>query len=246
VHAPRIEVAVDREGSRPGGPDRDLLRLVGLEGLLDPVGIESFPDTGRSRVLLTPAGRREAERAAVWPDYLIRAVEGLDPAEQAVLLRVLVNRNVSTSAHGSPGRGVLHSAQVRRAFDLLDDALDSLGAAQDLLATGRWAKACFMAQQAAELAAKAALNALGRERKGHDVHHLLEELGREVPEVLNFMEDAKILDQYYIPTRYMNAFAEGSARSHFTERQAKEAVSMAERVVRGMERIVHGRLPRRD
>lgn len=59
---------------------------------------------------------------------------------------------------------------MRRAEDLLDDAQDFIGAAKDLLSTKRWAKVCFMSQQAAELAVKAALNALGRERRGHDVH----------------------------------------------------------------------------
>jgi HEPN domain-containing protein len=85
---------------------------------------------------------------------------------------------------------------MRRADDLLDDAQDSLGAAKDLLVSQRWARVCFMAQQAAELAVKAALNALGMERRGHDVHRLLEELGQERGDVLEFIDEAKILDQY--------------------------------------------------
>ncbi len=128
---------------------------------------------------------------------------------------------------------------MRRAEDLFDDAQDSLGAAKDLLAGQRWAKACFMAQQAAELAVKAALNALGKERRGHDIHRLLEELGQDIPEALAFIDDAKILDQYHIPTRYMNAFAEGSARAHFTEKQAKEAVAMMERILARMREVVY-------
>ena len=127
---------------------------------------------------------------------------------------------------------------MRRAQDLLDDAEDSLGAAKDLVATHRWTKACFMSQQAAELAVKAALNALGKERRGHDVHRLLEELGQDMPEALAFIEQGKILDQYYIPTRYMNAFAEGSAKAHFTEKQAKDAVTTAERILIRMRKIV--------
>jgi len=129
---------------------------------------------------------------------------------------------------------------MRRAGDLLDDVEDFLGAARDLLKTGRWAKACFMSRQAAELAVKAALNSLGKERKGHDVHSLLEELIREGTEVSEFTDKAKILDQYYIPTRYMNAFPEGSARSHFTEGQAREAVEMAESILLRMREIVEG------
>lgn len=128
---------------------------------------------------------------------------------------------------------------MRRAEDLLDDAEDFIGAANDLLSTKRWAKVCFMSQQAAELAAKAALNVLGRERRGHDVHTLLEDLGEERKEILKFLDEGKTIDQYYIPTRYMNAFAEGSARSHFTERHAEEAIRIAERIFSAMRKIIN-------
>lgn len=130
---------------------------------------------------------------------------------------------------------------MKRVGDLFDDAEDCLGAARDLLATGRWAKVCFLCQQTAELAVKAALNALGKERRGHDIHVLLEELAKERKEVLSLVEMGKILDHYYIPTRYMNAFAEGSARVHFTEKQAREAVEVAEKILLSMkEHARHG------
>ena len=128
---------------------------------------------------------------------------------------------------------------MRRVADLLDDAEDCLGAAKDLLGTKRWAKACFLSQQGAKLAVKAALNALGKEGRRHDIHSLVEEVGEEKGEVLQFVEEAKLLDQYYIPTRYMNAFSEGSARSHFTERQAVEAVEIAERIFLKMREIAY-------
>lgn len=37
----------------------------------------------------------------------------------------------------------------------------------------------------------------------------------------------------------MNAFAQGSARSHFTERQAEEAVKIAEEIFSAMWKIVN-------
>ncbi|HZT53017.1 MAG TPA: MarR family winged helix-turn-helix transcriptional regulator [Gaiellaceae bacterium] len=40
-------------------------------------------------IALTAAGRREAERAARWPDVLLEAVDALSPEEQAVFLRGL-------------------------------------------------------------------------------------------------------------------------------------------------------------
>jgi len=41
-------------------------------------------------VTLTPSGRRVADRAAEWPDFLVQAVDALTPAEQAAFLRGLV------------------------------------------------------------------------------------------------------------------------------------------------------------
>jgi DNA-binding MarR family transcriptional regulator len=40
-------------------------------------------------IALTAAGRREAERAARWPDVLLEALDALSPEEQAVFLRGL-------------------------------------------------------------------------------------------------------------------------------------------------------------
>lgn len=40
-------------------------------------------------LVLTPRGRRAAERASVWPDALLAAVDELDPDEQAAFLRGL-------------------------------------------------------------------------------------------------------------------------------------------------------------
>jgi DNA-binding MarR family transcriptional regulator len=50
------------------------------------------PDDDRRarQVVLTDAGRREARRAALWPDVLLDAVAVLAPGEQAVFLRALV------------------------------------------------------------------------------------------------------------------------------------------------------------
>lgn len=39
---------------------------------------------------LTPAGRREAELTASWPDFLLGAIDTLSPGEQAVFLRGLI------------------------------------------------------------------------------------------------------------------------------------------------------------
>lgn len=123
-------------------------------------------------------------------------------------------------------------------MDLLEDAEDFLGAALDLLRAGRWSKVCLCAQQCAEMALKAALNSLGIEMKGHDLSGLLEELSKYVGGLEGLEDKAKILDQYYIPTRYANAFYSGSAKSHYTESQARDALRYAEEIFERMKRIV--------
>ncbi|MBS7627179.1 HEPN domain-containing protein, partial [Candidatus Bathyarchaeota archaeon] len=121
---------------------------------------------------------------------------------------------------------------MERSLDLLKDAEDFLGAAEDLFKTGRWAKVCFNCQQSVELALKAALNSLGLERRGHDLSELLSELVKYQEEMKRFQDAAKKLDQYYIPTRYANAFFSGSAMEHYTKSQAEEALQYAREIFR--------------
>ena len=51
----------------------------------------SAPEDGRAVALvLTPSGRKQADRIAEWPDFLTNAVDTLSPNEQAAFLRALV------------------------------------------------------------------------------------------------------------------------------------------------------------
>ena len=127
-----------------------------------------------------------------------------------------------------------------RSADFLADSEDFLGTARDLLPHARWSKACFCAQQAAELAVKAALQKIGVERRGHDVSTLLTELQQHRPAVAPLLDRAKILDQYYIPTRCGNAFGAGSATSHYTPAQAEQAIQFATEIFEEMKRLVEG------
>jgi len=130
---------------------------------------------------------------------------------------------------------------MERALDLIRDAEDFIGAAKDLFKTGRWAKVCFNCQQCIELALRATLNSLGLERKGHDLSDLLEELLIYRRDLGAFKEGVKILDQYYIPTRYANAFYSGSAMEHYTRQQAEEALRSTEELFGELKRIVSER-----
>jgi len=115
-----------------------------------------------------------------------------------------------------------------RARDWLRQAEDELLWAGDLLATRRWAAVCFLAQQVAEKSLKAIALARGAlQMKSHSTLELAEALGvdGEIDEM------ARILDQYYISTRYPDAFSTGSPSQYFVERQALEALGFAKAFV---------------
>ena len=85
--------------------------------------------------------------------------------------------------------------------------------------------ACFAAQQSAEKAVKALHLAYGQEAWGYIVARLLQELPVAVPDDL--LEKAKVLDNFYIPTRYANGHSEGAPFEHYGPLQSGEAIRYA-------------------
>jgi len=88
--------------------------------------------------------------------------------------------------------------------------------------------ACFSAQQSAELAVKALLQSRGRIELGHSVYQLLQKT-EDAPSDL--VDAARVLDRYYIPTRYPNGFPDGAPMDFYDQRTAEEAVSYAAAIV---------------
>lgn len=116
-----------------------------------------------------------------------------------------------------------------RADDWLSQAQRNLEQALASKRDGRHEWACFAAQQAAELAAKALHLFFGQEAWGHVVAKLLTELPVEVPEDL--IEKAKVVDNFYIPTRYPIGHAEGAPFHHYGSIQSGEAIRYAGEIV---------------
>jgi len=103
---------------------------------------------------------------------------------------------------------------------------------------GFFAQACFVCQQSGEKALKALAYALGdRQVLGHSLFVLVEKLRDSYPGLASLSEDAGILDQYYIGTRYPNGIPDGVPYEVYRERQAREALQMAGRIVREARRI---------
>lgn len=81
------------------------------------------------------------------------------------------------------------------------------------------------AQQSAEKAVTALHLHLKQEAWGHVVARLLAELPLTVPQEL--VEKAKVLDGFYIPTRYANGHPEGAPFEHYGKMQSTDAIRYA-------------------
>ncbi|MEW6772268.1 MAG: HEPN domain-containing protein [Bacillota bacterium] len=118
-----------------------------------------------------------------------------------------------------------------RAYDWLNQALRDLEQAEDSRAAGRHEWACFAAQQAAEKAVKALHLHLGQEAWGHVVAKLLRELPEATAVPKKLIEKGRVLDNFYIPSRYPNSHPEGAPFEHYGSLQSGEAVRYAREII---------------
>jgi len=112
-----------------------------------------------------------------------------------------------------------------RSKDWLAQAERDLEQAKSSRAEGRHEWACFAAQQSAEKAVKALHLFMGQEAWGHVVAKLCRELPVDVPE--NVIDKAKVLDNFYVPTRYANGHPEGPPFEHYGKLQSGDAIRYA-------------------
>jgi HEPN domain-containing protein len=94
---------------------------------------------------------------------------------------------------------------------------------------GRHEWACFAAQQSSEKAVKALHLFLKQEAWGHVVARLLHELPFSVSEDL--IDKAKVLDGFYIPTRYANGHPEGAPFEHYGKIHSRDAIDYAGQIL---------------
>jgi HEPN domain-containing protein len=118
-----------------------------------------------------------------------------------------------------------------RSQDRLKQALMDLAQAEDSQKSGRHEWACFAAHQAAEKAVKALHLSLGQEAWGHVVARLLGELPSSVALPENLVEKSRVLDNFYIPTRYPNGHPSGPPYEHYGPLQSQEAIQYAREIV---------------
>ncbi|MDP9022908.1 MAG: HEPN domain-containing protein [Actinomycetota bacterium] len=108
----------------------------------------------------------------------------------------------------------------------LAQASEDLDVADLLVDHGRYAHACFLAQQSAEKTLKAFLYARGAELViGHSVADLCAEVARQAPDLAGRCADWATLDQFYIPTRYPDALPGDIPSRVYGPEQASAALS---------------------
>ena len=112
-----------------------------------------------------------------------------------------------------------------RSKDWLAQAERDLEQAEASQRDGRHEWACFAAHQAAEKAVKALHLSLKQEAWSHVVARLLKEL--PIPVSDNLVEKAKVLDSFYLPTRYANGHPEGAPFEHYGSIQSTDGIAYA-------------------
>ncbi len=127
---------------------------------------------------------------------------------------------------------------MNRARDWLTQARRDLEHARRSIDLEHFEWACFAAQQAAEKAAKALHMHLGTIAWGHSVFELLDGLPSALRPPGALVDQAKMLDRFYIPSRYPNAHPAGPSSQFYTRADAEQGVSAAEAVVSYCERHI--------
>ena len=98
---------------------------------------------------------------------------------------------------------------------------------------------CFAAQQAAEKAIKALFQKLGKEAWGHMVTALLGNLSLDVAIPDFLLDQARMLDKHYIPSRYPNGFESGAPTDFYTEEEARIAIQNSEAILEFCRRQIY-------
>ena len=118
-----------------------------------------------------------------------------------------------------------------RSEDWFNQAARDLEQAQVSQKSGHHEWACFAAQQAAEKAVKALHLSLKQEAWGHMIAQLLTELPASVNVPRELIEKGRVLDNFYMPTRYANGHPSGAPFEHYGPLQSSEAIQNASEIL---------------
>jgi HEPN domain-containing protein len=118
-----------------------------------------------------------------------------------------------------------------RSADWILQALRDLQQAEQSMESGRHEWACFAAHQAVEKALKGMNLALGQQAWGHTLTRLwaaLPPLAWQPAPPAELQDRLRLLDGFYIPTRYPDSYPEGAPGEHFGRLQSEQALLHAD------------------
>jgi HEPN domain-containing protein len=124
---------------------------------------------------------------------------------------------------------------IQEARRWLETARGDIEVADVLLRNGKYAHACFHAQQAAEKALKALWFYADADPWGHSISKLIEKLLEIDPVLFKAMEPLKdagvILDRHYIPTRYPNGLPDITPEQAFLKEDAVISIDYSRNIL---------------
>ena len=125
---------------------------------------------------------------------------------------------------------------MNRSADWLHQAQADLDLARVSAGAGHHEWACFACHQAVEKALKALHLSKGQQAWGHGLGRSFRDLPLDVAqhlaaEVSDLEDRLRILDTFYIPTRYPDSLPEGAPTDHFGRLQSDDALHHARSVV---------------
>ena len=118
-----------------------------------------------------------------------------------------------------------------RSADWLSQAARDLEQAEDSRNAGRHEWACFASHQSAEKAVKALHLYFGQEAWGHIIARLLADLPETISVEDLLIEKGRVLDSFYVPTRYPNGHSKGAPFEDYGQLQSEEAIRYAREII---------------
>jgi HEPN domain-containing protein len=103
-----------------------------------------------------------------------------------------------------------------------------------------WNWACSKAEQAAQYAVKGLLRALGVSAFGHSLHRLMEQveaLGISVPPEI--WQSAYALEREYIPSRYADAYPDGSPYEFYDAQRTAACLEAARHILQFVREVAN-------
>jgi HEPN domain-containing protein len=114
-------------------------------------------------------------------------------------------------------------------------AEEDIHAAELLFQAGMYAQACFYAQQSGEKALKSLWYLVDADPWGHSVQRLVAEFPRraEIGDLEAWIEQAALLDKFYIPTRYPNGLPDLTPGQVYRREDARQGIAAANQLIKG-------------